>query len=202
MIKLTEIDDYPPERLLILTTGSQGEPLSALSRMAFDDHPQVALHKGDTVVISAKPVPGNEVSVMNTVNRLLKGGAKVIYGRNSGVHVSGHAARDDQRMLINLLKPRYFLPVHGEYRHQYLQAELARQSGIPDERVFILENGDVLEMDERTRRGRGQGARRHGVRRRPGARRRRARRHPRPSATGRGRHPHRRGHASACRPAS
>jgi len=118
--------------------------------MAFDDHPQVALHKGDTVVISAKPVPGNEVSVMNTVNRLLKGGAKVIYGRDSGVHVSGHAAQDDQRMLLNLLKPRYFLPAHGEYRHQYLQAELARQSGIPDERVFILENGDVLEVDERT----------------------------------------------------
>jgi ribonuclease J len=150
MIKLTEIDNYPPERLLILTTGSQGEPLSALSRMAFDDHPQVALHKGDTVVIAAKPVPGNEVSVMNTINRLLKGGAKVIYGANSGVHVSGHAAREDQRMLINLLKPRYFLPVHGEYRHQYLQAELARQSGIPDERVFILENGDVLEMDQRS----------------------------------------------------
>jgi ribonuclease J len=148
MIKMTEIDDYPPERLLILTTGSQGEPLSALTRMAFDDHPQVALHKGDTVVISAKPVPGNEVSVMNTVNRLLKGGAKVIYGPNSGVHVSGHAAQDDQRMLLNLLKPRYFLPAHGEYRHQYLQAELARQAGIPDERVFILENGDVLELDE------------------------------------------------------
>jgi ribonuclease J len=150
MIKLIEIDDYPPDRLLILTTGSQGEPLSALSRMAFDDHPQVALRKGDTVVIAAKPVPGNEVSVMNTINRLLKGGAKVIYGAHSGVHVSGHAAREDQRMLINLLKPQYFLPVHGEYRHQYLQAELARQSGIPDERVFILENGDVLEMDERS----------------------------------------------------
>ena len=148
MIKLNEIDDYPADQLLILTTGSQGEPLSALSRMAFDDHPQVALRKGDTVVIAAKPVPGNEVSVMNTINRLLKGGAKVIYGSNSGVHVSGHAAREDQRMLINLLKPQYFLPVHGEYRHQYLQAELARQSGIPDERVFILENGDVLELDE------------------------------------------------------
>jgi ribonuclease J len=152
MIKITEIDHYPPERLLILTTGSQGEPLSALSRMAFDDHPQVALQKGDTVVISAKPVPGNEVSVMNTVNQLLKAGAKVIYGPNSGVHVSGHAAREDQRMLINLLKPRFFVPVHGEYRHQYLHAELARQAGIPDDHIFILENGDVLEIGEQTAR--------------------------------------------------
>ena len=149
MIKLTDIDDYPPERILILTTGSQGEPLSALSRMAFDDHPQVALREGDTVVISAKPVPGNEVSVMNTVNRLLKAGARVIYGPQAGVHVSGHAAREDQRMLLNLVKPAYFLPAHGEYRHQYLQAELARQAGIAKERIFILENGDVLEIGER-----------------------------------------------------
>jgi ribonuclease J len=148
MIKLTDIDDYPPDRLLILTTGSQGEPLSALTRMAFDDHPQVALQRGDTVVISAKPVPGNEVSVMNTVNRLLKAGARVIYGPQAGVHVSGHAAREDQRMLLNLIKPRFFLPVHGEYRHQYLQAELARQAGIPEENIFILENGDVLEIGE------------------------------------------------------
>jgi ribonuclease J len=146
MIRLTEIDDYPPERLLILTTGSQGEPLSALSRMAYDDHPQVALEPGDTVVISAKPVPGNEVSVMNTVNRLLKGGARVIYGPETGVHVSGHAAREDQRMLLNLVKPRFFLPAHGEYRHQYLQADLARQAGMPDDHVIILENGDVLSI--------------------------------------------------------
>jgi len=146
MIKLGEIDAYDPEELLILTTGSQGEPLSALTRMAYDDHPQVALEKGDTVVISAKPVPGNEVSVMNTVNQLLKGGARVIYGPETGVHVSGHAAREDARMLINLVKPRYFLPVHGEYRHQHFHAGLAREAGIPDDRVFILENGDVLEL--------------------------------------------------------
>lgn len=149
MIKLTEIDQYPPEKLLILTTGSQGEPLSALTRMAYDDHPQVALLPGDTVVISAKPVPGNEVSVMNTVNQLLKSGAKVVYGSQTGVHVSGHAAREDQRMLLNLTKPRYFLPVHGEYRMQYLQAELARQAGYRDEQIFLLENGDVLELGER-----------------------------------------------------
>jgi ribonuclease J len=147
MIKLHDIDDYKPEELLILSTGSQGEPLSALSRMAFDDHPQVALQPGDTVVISARPIPGNEVSVMNTVNRLLKSGAEVIYGEETGVHVSGHAAQEDQRMMLNLLKPRYFLPVHGEYRHQHVHAELARQSGLDDDHVLILENGDVLEID-------------------------------------------------------
>ncbi len=150
MIKLADIDEHDPDQLLILTTGSQGEPLSALTRMAYDDHPQVELRSGDTVVISAKPVPGNEVSVMNTVNRLLKSGARVIYGPSTGVHVSGHAAREDQRMLINLVKPRYFVPVHGEYRHQHMHADLARQTGVPDDRVFILENGDVLEIDDET----------------------------------------------------
>ena len=147
MIKLTEIDDYRPEEILVVATGSQGEPLSALTRMAFDDHPQVALHEGDTVVISATPIPGNEVSVMTTVNRLLRVGATVVYGRESGVHVSGHAAQEDMRMMLNLLRPQYFVPVHGEYRHQHIHAELARQSGIGDECIFILENGDVLEID-------------------------------------------------------
>jgi ribonuclease J len=146
-IKLTDIGNYRPDELLILTTGSQGEPLSALSRMAWDDHPQVELQPGDTVVISARPVPGNEVSVMDTVNRLLRSGAKVIYGRASGVHVSGHASREDQRMLLNLLNPRFFVPAHGEYRHQYLHRELAREAGVPDENIFLLDNGDVLEFD-------------------------------------------------------
>jgi ribonuclease J len=145
-IKLTEIDDYPADQILILTTGSQGEPLSALSRMAWDDHPQVELRPGDTIVMSARPVPGNEVSVMDTVNRLLRSGARVIYGRDSGVHVSGHASREDQRMLLNLLTPRFFVPAHGEYRHQFLHAELAREAGIPDENIFLLDNGDVLEL--------------------------------------------------------
>lgn len=147
-IKLTEIDAYRPEELLILTTGSQGEPLSALSRMAWDDHPQVELQPGDTVVIAAKPVPGNEVSVMTTVNQLFKSGAKVIYGERSGVHVSGHASREDQRKLLELLRPEYFIPAHGEYRHQFLHARLANEVGIDDEFIFMLENGDVLEIDE------------------------------------------------------
>ena len=147
MIKLTEIDDYRPEEVLILTTGSQGEPLSALTRMAFDDHPQVELNEGDTVVISATPIPGNELSVMSTVNRLLKSGATVIHGRESGVHVSGHASQEDLRMMLNLVRPKYFMPVHGEYRHQHIHRGLARESGIAEEDIFILENGDVLEID-------------------------------------------------------
>lgn len=147
MIKLTEIDDYRPEEILILTTGSQGEPLSALTRMAFDDHPQVELNEGDTVVISATPIPGNELSVMSTVNRLLKSGATVIHGRESGVHVSGHGSQEDLRMMLNLTRPRFFLPVHGEYRHQHIHRGLARESGVAEEDVFILENGDVLEIE-------------------------------------------------------
>jgi len=147
MIKLTQIDDYRPEEILILSTGSQGEPLSALTRMAFNDHPQVELHEGDTVVISAKAIPGNERSVTATIDRLLKVGATVIYGAGSGIHVSGHAAQEDLKMMLNLTRPRFLVPVHGEYRHQHLHAELARRSGIPDEDIFILENGDVLELD-------------------------------------------------------
>jgi ribonuclease J len=115
--------------------------------MAFDDHPQVELNEGDTVVISATPIPGNELSVMSTVNRLLKSGATVIHGRESGVHVSGHASQEDLRMMLNLVRPRFFLPVHGEYRHQHIHRGLARESGIPEEDIFILENGDVLEID-------------------------------------------------------
>jgi ribonuclease J len=147
MIKLTQIDEYRPEEILILSTGSQGEPLSALTRMAFNDHPQVELHEGDTVVISAKAIPGNERSVTATIDRLLKVGATVIYGERSGIHVSGHAAQEDLKMMLNLVQPKYLLPVHGEYRMQHLHAELARQSGIPEEDIFILENGDVLELE-------------------------------------------------------
>ena len=146
MIKLTQIDDYRPEEVLILSTGSQGEPLSALTRMAFNDHPQVELHEGDTVVISAKAIPGNERSVTATIDRLLKSGVTVIAGEGSGIHVSGHAAREDLRMMLNLAHPQYFIPVHGEYRMQYYHADLARQAGIAEEDIFILENGDVLEL--------------------------------------------------------
>jgi len=147
MIKLTQIDEYRPEEILILSTGSQGEPLSALTRMAFNDHPQVELHEGDTVVISAKAIPGNERSVTATIDRLLKVGADVIYGERSGIHVSGHAAQEDLKMMLNLTRPRFLVPVHGEYRMQHRHAELARQSGMADEDIFILENGDVLELE-------------------------------------------------------
>jgi len=147
MVRLADIDAYRPDELLILSTGSQGEPLSALSRMAFDDHPMVDLNEGDTVVISAKPIPGNELSVMDTINRLLQSGARVVYGEDSGVHVSGHASQDDLRMMLDLVHPQYLVPVHGEYRHQHIHAQLGREAGMGDERIFILQNGDVLEID-------------------------------------------------------
>lgn len=148
MIRLADIDEHRPDELLILSTGSQGEPLSALSRMAFDDHPLVDLNEGDTVVISAKPIPGNELSVMDTINRLLQSGARVVYGEDSGVHVSGHASQDDLRRMLDLVHPQYLVPVHGEYRHQHVHAQLGSEAGIGDERIFILQNGDVLEIDE------------------------------------------------------
>ncbi len=147
MVKLADIDEYRPDEILVLSTGSQGEPLSALSRMAFSDHPQVVLNEGDTVVISAKAIPGNELSVTDTINRLLQSGARVVHGEHSGVHVSGHASQDDLRMLLNLIRPQYLVPVHGEYRHQHIHAQLGREAGIGDERIFILENGDVLDID-------------------------------------------------------
>ncbi len=147
MIKLDQIDDLRHDQVLVLSTGSQGEPMSALTRMAFDDHPQVTIREGDTVVISAKAIPGNESSVMATIDRLLKVGATVIHGERSGIHVSGHAAQEDLKMMLNLTKPKFLVPVHGEYRMQHTHAELARQSGMRDEDIFILENGDVLELD-------------------------------------------------------
>jgi len=147
MVKLDQIDDLRPEDVLILSTGSQGEPMSALTRMAFDNHRQVQIREGDTVVISAKAIPGNERSVTATIDRLLKVGANVVHGEGSGIHVSGHAAQEDLKMMLNLTKPKFLVPVHGEYRMQHIHAELARQSGIPDEDIFILENGDVLELD-------------------------------------------------------
>ena len=134
MIKLTDIDDYPPEQLLILSTGSQGEPLSALSRMAFDDHPQVELVPGDTVVISAKPIPGNELSVMDTVNRLLKAGVRVIYGADDRcARLGTRLARGPAHAPQPAASPRYLMPVHGEYRHLYMHEELAERAGIPSE---------------------------------------------------------------------
>ena len=132
----------------MLSTGSQGEPLSALARMAAHDHPSIEIMKGDTVIISARPVPGNETSVYRTIDRLFAAGARVIYESAAGVHVSGHASTEELKVMLNLVKPKFFMPVHGEHRHLYFHAELARAIGMPDENIFIMENGDVLELTE------------------------------------------------------
>ena len=147
IIKPQDIGLFPPDRVTILSTGSQGEPLSALARMASHDHQLVEITKGDTVVISARPVPGNETSVYRTIDRLFAAGARVIYESSAGVHVSGHAAAEELKVMLNLVKPRYFMPVHGEHRHLFFHAELARAVGMKDDQIFLLENGDILELE-------------------------------------------------------
>ncbi len=146
LIRPNDIGALPPDRVVVLSTGSQGEPLSALARMASRDHPAVEIMRGDTVIISARPVPGNETSVNRTIDRLFAAGARVIYESAAGVHVSGHAATEELKVMLNLVRPKYFVPVHGEHRHLYFHAELARETGIPDDHIFLLENGDVLEL--------------------------------------------------------
>lgn len=146
IVRPHDIALLPPDRVAVLSTGSQGEPLSALARMAAHDHPSVEIMKGDTVIISARPVPGNETSVNRTIDRLFAAGARVIYESSAGVHVSGHGAAEELKVMLNLVRPKYFVPLHGEHRHLYFHAELARATGIADDHVFILENGDILEL--------------------------------------------------------
>lgn len=146
MISMGEIDNHRPSKICILSSGSQGEPLSALTRMAFGDHRKVHLAEGDTVILSARPVPGNEVSVHNVINRLFKRGVDVVYESVAPVHVSGHASREEQKMLINLTQPEYFMPIHGEYRHLHFHAELAGELGIEKRRIIMASNGDVVEL--------------------------------------------------------
>jgi ribonuclease J len=147
LISARQIDDYPPEQILVLTTGSQGEPLSALSQIAADEYPRLKISPGDTVILSATPIPGNESLVWRTVNRLVRLGAKVYHDGIAPVHVSGHASQEELKLMISLLKPRYLAPVHGEPRHQAAYFELARQMGYRDEQMFLLENGAVLRIE-------------------------------------------------------
>jgi len=146
LVPVEEVNKLPLDRVVILTTGSQGEPLSALTRIANNEHKQVQIVPGDTVIISATPIPGNERSISNTINALFVRGADVIYGRDAGVHVSGHACREEQKLMINLCKPKFFMPVHGEYRMLVRHAELAVECGVARDNVFVMENGDVLEV--------------------------------------------------------
>lgn len=146
LIEIDELVNYPRNRVAIITTGSQGEPMSALTRMAMSDHRRVEIVPGDTVVISATPIPGNEKLVGKIINQLYRQGAEVIYESTSGIHVSGHASQEELKMMINLVKPKFFVPVHGEYRHLVKHAKLAQQMGIPSENIFVAENGQVLEF--------------------------------------------------------
>ena len=150
IVPVDQINDLPPERAVILTTGSQGEPMSALTRIANDEHKQIKIVPGDTVVISATPIPGNERLVANTINALFLRGAEVVYGRGSGVHVSGHACREEQKLMLNMCKPKFFMPIHGEYRMLVRHAQLATECGVEEENSFIMENGDVLELTRET----------------------------------------------------
>lgn len=139
----------PSQAVCILTTGSQGEPLAALTRMATNNHRQISISPGDTVIISASPIPGNERAVSRNIDQLFKLGAKVIYENISGLHVSGHASQEELKLMLTMLKPRYFMPVHGEYRMLMKHADLAEQLGIPRENIFVAENGNVLEFTKR-----------------------------------------------------
>jgi ribonuclease J len=147
LIKPVELDDYRPGEVLILCTGSQGEPLSALTRIAFNDHPAVHVERGDTVIISAKPIPGNELRVHDAINRLTKSGAEVLHEENAKVHVSGHGNVEELRTILALLRPRAVMPVHGEFRMLAAHARLAADAGVPAESIILAENGTVVELE-------------------------------------------------------
>ncbi|MBQ8541214.1 MAG: ribonuclease J [Clostridia bacterium] len=148
LISLDEVRKYNNHQIVIITTGSQGEPMSALTRMAFSDHKKVEITKDDLVIISASPIPGNEKPVSNVINELYKKGATVIHQSLMEVHVSGHACREELKIIMGLTKPKFFIPVHGEHRHLLKHSEIALSMGIPDENIFRLENGQVLELDK------------------------------------------------------
>lgn len=146
LARLDELRNTPPEKTVIVTTGTQGEPTSALVRMANRDHRQVQVMPGDTVVISATPIPGNEALIDRTINNLFRQGARVLYDKVARVHVHGHASQEELKLILNLVRPKFFVPIHGEYRHLILHARLAESVGIPPENSFVLEDGDVLEV--------------------------------------------------------
>jgi ribonuclease J len=146
LIRPHELDEYAPRDVLILCTGSQGEPLSALVRIAYGDHPAVRVEAGDTVIISARPVPGNELRVHDAINQLARLGAEVLHQEIAPVHVSGHGHAEELRTMIGLVRPRSVMPVHGEFRMLAAHARLAREGGVPDDRIVLAENGAVVEL--------------------------------------------------------
>lgn len=151
-IRLDDLHTLADHEVVIITTGSQGEPMSVLSRIAIDEHKLIKIKEGDTVMLSARMIPGNERPIGKIINHLMRRGADVIYEKISDIHVSGHASKEELKLMMNLVKPKYFMPIHGEYRHLKYHARLAERSGIPKENIFVLENGAVLEV---TREGAG-----------------------------------------------
>ncbi|MCL2633666.1 MAG: ribonuclease J [Oscillospiraceae bacterium] len=147
LIDIDAVNSHPPEKIVIITTGSQGEPLSALSRMSTNDHKQVRINPRDLIILSATPIPGNEKLVGKVVNELMRSGAEVVYEAMYEVHVSGHACQDELKMMLSLTKPKFFIPVHGEYKHLQKHAQLARRMGITEDNIFILGLGNILETD-------------------------------------------------------
>jgi ribonuclease J len=148
IIQVEEIADYKDDELIIITTGTQGEPMSSLARMSAGTHRQIKIKKGDTVILSSKFIPGNERAIAKIINNLYRKGADVIYEKISDIHVSGHAFREELKLMIKLTQPRYFLPVHGEYRHLVLHSRLAKEVGIAEENILLAENGQVIEFDK------------------------------------------------------
>jgi ribonuclease J len=155
-LKIDALKNLEDDKVVMITTGSQGEPMSALSRMAVGEHKNFQIKKGDTIVLSSKMIPGNERGITSIINHLFKHGAEVFYEKVSEIHVSGHASKEELKLMLSLIKPRYFIPVHGEYRHLVYHAQLAKKVNIPEENIFIVENGEVMEFS-------GAGARRGGI---------------------------------------
>jgi ribonuclease J len=148
IVRAQDLDNIPPGEQLIVCTGSQGEPLSALTRIAYNDHPAIKVERGDTVIISARPVPGNELRVHDAINRLTRNGAEVLHEENADVHVSGNARAEELRTLLSLIRPKAVMPIHGEYRMQAAHGRLAQESGVPASSIVIAENGDVVELSQ------------------------------------------------------
>lgn len=147
LVEIEQVGQYPPEKMCIVTTGSQGEPMSALTRMAMNEHRQVTINPNDFIIISAKPIPGNEIFVTRVVNELMKQGSEVVYEDMYDVHVSGHACQEEQKLMLSVTRPKFFIPVHGEYKHLKKHKETAMSVGIPEENIIIAGIGDVIETD-------------------------------------------------------
>ena len=145
---IKSLRSFPDDKTLILTTGSQGEPLAAMTRISKGEHRQIKVKQGDTIIFSANPIPGNTIAVVNTIDRLMMQGANVVYGKQQGIHVSGHGAQEDHKLMLALTKPKFFIPVHGEHRMLVQHAKMAQSMGIPSENMVVIDNGDIIELTE------------------------------------------------------